>query len=207
MRRLQSPTIDRLVPTIAFHHASGPILVVDDHRDARASMADMLRHAGLRRRDVASAIEALRKLADESSTSSSPICDARHGRTGIHSAIRTRSHGEILMITAHASVASAVEAMRRGAFDYIEKPFAPSTGASCARPAHGGRSIERQSAQSQPRPTTRASSEQPRDARVSARIAQIAPTDETVLICGESGTGKELVAQSLHAAAGGRRRW
>jgi len=111
---------------------------------------------------------------------------------------------QIVMVTAFASVTSAVEAMRHGAFDYIEKPFdveqleslvaralrhGEKVGPRCTVPpaASGWETI--MIGQAAPMRLLR------------QRIAQAAPTDETVLITGESGTGKELVARCLHAAS------
>jgi DNA-binding NtrC family response regulator len=109
------------------------------------------------------------------------------------------------MITAHASVASAVEAMRHGAFDYIEKPFNAvqlerSVAQACDRSrivATGGSPVDCQTGGKPVAGNMVGSS--PAMQALRERIAQVAATDETVLICGESGTGKELVAQTIHA--------
>ena len=119
------------------------------------------------------------------------------------------------MITAHASVASAVEAMRRGAFDYLEKPFdvvqlERSVAQACERrrlqeqasrePA--GRRADLTPRSLLPAPCSGTSAmigSSPAMQELRERIAQVAASDETVLICGESGTGKELVAQTIHA--------
>src|SRR5262249_31778971 len=101
---------------------------------------------------------------------------------------------QIVMITAFASVASAVEAMRYGAFDYIEKPFDIEQLESLVARAlrHGEKVGPRSSV-----PPLAAAWEAIMVGNSAAmrslrqRIAQAAPTDETVLITGESGTGKE----------------
>jgi len=113
---------------------------------------------------------------------------------------------QVLMITAHATIASAVEAMRHGAFDYLEKPFdATRLEKLAARAMERGRLLDPEADA-----TRQATDCLAADAigmvgdsramrKLRGRIAQVAPTDETVLICGESGTGKELVAQAIHA--------
>jgi DNA-binding NtrC family response regulator len=101
------------------------VLVVDDHARARESVADVLRAAGYVVDACASAIEALNRLA--ASTFDVIVTDLQmpgmNGLEFIREVERRRLNVQILMITAHGSVAAAVEAMRLGAFDFIEKPF------------------------------------------------------------------------------------
>jgi DNA-binding NtrC family response regulator len=117
---------------------------------------------------------------------------------------------QILMITAHASVASAVEAMRHGAFDYLEKPFdALKLEQSVSRACDRRRLMQQDASSAAERlPGTATAAEFNSPIMIGSsrlmrelqtRITQIAATEETVLISGESGTGKELVAQSIHA--------
>ena len=101
------------------------VLVVDDHASAREAVADVLRQAEYDVATCASATEALGRLA------SGPVdvvvtdlqMPGMNGLEFIREIERRRLDVQVLMITAHASVSSAVEAMRHGAFDYIEKPF------------------------------------------------------------------------------------
>ncbi len=104
---------------------AGRILVVDDHAAARESVADVLRHAGYEVECSASAVEALpilgRKRFDVVVTDlQMPGMD---GLEFIRQMSQRRLRVQVLMITAHATISSAVEAMRHGAFDYLEKPF------------------------------------------------------------------------------------
>ena len=111
-------------------HRNGPsttghVLVVDDHASARESMADVLRHAGHDVRCCSSAVEALQQL--DRWSADVIVTDLKMpGMNGLEfiRALAERSiDAQIVMVTAHATVASAVDAMRLGAFDYIEKPF------------------------------------------------------------------------------------
>ena len=184
-------------------HDTGRVLVVDDHAKARESMSDVLRHAGHHVQCCASAVEALKRLDAE--TYDVVITDLQMpGMTGlefIQQMERRRIGVQVLMVTAHATVTSAVEAMRHGAFDYIEKPFnidrleqlvnqALQRGALLDQRRKLDGSVAGDS------PAMVGSSRMMQALR--ARIAQVAPTSETVLIYGESGTGKELVARSIH---------
>ncbi|HEV3025910.1 MAG TPA: sigma-54 dependent transcriptional regulator, partial [Pirellulales bacterium] len=185
----------------------GRVLIVDDHPPARESMADILRQAGHRVECVSSAVEALMALDGESfdvviSDLQMPGMDGleliRH--------LERRPHGaQVLMVTAYATVSSAVEAMRHGAFDYIEKPFAAERLEGLVARAIGhGRLIDAGGAIAPVRPAGEpvcmiGSSRAMQQLR--GKIARAAPTDETILICGESGTGKELVARTVHATS------
>ncbi|HET6882630.1 MAG TPA: sigma-54 dependent transcriptional regulator [Pirellulales bacterium] len=192
--------------TVRAAELNGRVLVVDDHRQARESMSDVLRQAGHQVQAVSSAIEALKVLDRESFDV--VITDLQMpGMSGLDFVrqLEKRPHGaQVVMVTAYATVASAVEAMRHGAFDYIEKPFAADRLEKLVERAIGhGRLID--AGQSLPaagngaEPTMVGSSPAMRALR--ARIARAAPTSETILITGESGTGKELVARAVHAAS------
>src|SRR5688572_19194660 len=182
------------------------ILVVDDNARARQSMADVLKAAGHDVESSASALEALR-LLDRQSFDVILTDLQMPGMNGLEFIRALESRGceaQVAMVTAFASVSSAVEAMRHGAFDYIEKPFdAEQLEQLVARAlAQADREGNRSSVPAE-NPSWQAAmiGGSPAMRLLKQRIAQVAPTDETVLICGESGTGKELVARCIHAAS------
>ena len=203
----------------------GSVLVVDDHRSARESMVDILRQSGHEVDSCSSAAEALntirRKVFD------CIVTDLKMpGMTGVEFIVQLeqRRYGaQVVMVTAHASVATAVEAMRHGAFDYIEKPFdidqlerltnqaiehkrllnesgTNAAGAKSDEPSISAARPAADAIQSGTGPPPMIGSSREMQA-LRERIARVAPTSETVLITGESGTGKELVAAAIHAAS------
>lgn len=186
--------------------AAARILVVDDNARARQSMADVLAAAGHDVEVSASALEALR-LLDKISFDVILTDLQMPGMSGLEFIRALEQRGcdsQVAMVTAFASVASAVEAMRHGAFDYIEKPFdAEQLEKLVTRAlAQAQREGRRSSVPAAGHAWETAMIGESRAMRLlRQRIAQAAPTDETVLICGESGTGKELVARCLHAAS------
>jgi DNA-binding NtrC family response regulator len=184
---------------------AGRVLVVDDHRQARESMAEVLRTSGHQVACCSSAAEALQVL--QSAAFDCIVTDLKMpGMSGLELIVQLRQRrtgAQVVMVTAHATVSSAVEAMRHGAFDYIEKPFdADALERLVAQAIRHGRLVRPEAASACPggaEPVMLGSS--PAMQALRARIAQVAPTPETVLISGESGTGKELVARALHAAS------
>ncbi len=191
--------------TMASAAATGRVLIVDDHAPARQSMSDILRQAGHQVDNVSSAVEALQSLQHESYDV--VVTDLNMpGMDGLEfmRRLQRQPHGaQVLMVTAYASVTTAVEAMRRGAFDYIEKPFnADQLEQLVARAlAHGGRIDVRQNLLQPDGQNLAMIGGGSAMRQLRARITQLAPTSETILITGESGTGKELVARWIHAAS------
>lgn len=198
----------RRLPTgaAAIPELTGRVLVVDDNVRARQSMVDVLAAAGHDVCSAASALEALNLLEHESADVI--ITDLQmpgmDGLAFIRKLAERKVESQIVMVTAFASVASAVEAMRYGAFDYIEKPFdVEQLESLVARALRHGDKMGSRSAVVPHDPSWEAImvGNSPAMKLLKQQVAQAAPTGETVLITGESGTGKELVARCLHAAS------
>jgi DNA-binding NtrC family response regulator len=107
------------------------------------------------------------------------------------------------MMTAHGSVDSAVEAMRKGAFDYLEKPLERDNLVLTLRRAFERITLVRENRVLHKRIESIATipnmqGEHPKMKEVFRIVAKIAPSHSTILIVGESGTGKELIARAIH---------
>jgi DNA-binding NtrC family response regulator len=120
---------------------------------------------------------------------------------------RERPELEVIVVTGHASVASAVDCMRAGAFDYVEKPF-PDAGRvrltvqraiERRRLVSRNHELERELVARDAEPTLIGAS--PAMRTLQRTLASLRHNESTVLIQGESGTGKELVAAALHASS------
>ncbi len=110
---------------------------------------------------------------------------------------------EVVMVTAHATVETALEAMKQGAYDYLQKPAEVAEVEAVVRKAYekrllalDNRRLRRLLRRREPRQEIIGAS--PAMAEVRRLIARVAPTESTVLILGESGTGKELIAREVH---------
>lgn len=186
------------------------VLVVDDHLSVRESVAAVLREAGLNVQCCGGGAEALQ--ACQGRTFHCVISDLQMpGMDGLElmrELAKRNNPARVVMITAHASVATAVEAMRLGAFDYLEKPCdlekLERLVFQAVRHAKND-SVTKNATTQTSNPETRDGSEPVMigSSRIMEelrkRIAMIAPHSETVLISGENGTGKEIVAKMIHA--------
>ena len=128
------------------------------------------------------------------------------GMTVLHEARRMQPETEVILMTAYATVEAAVEAMKQGAYDYLQKPFEPDEALLLAR-----RAAERKQLRAQARDLEAALAgahrfqnliaESPPMHRVLELVRRAAASDATVLITGESGVGKEVVARAVHSAS------
>jgi NtrC-family two-component system response regulator AlgB len=189
------------------------VLVVDDEPNIRDTLALCLEGSGCRAEKAGTgtaALEALRLAPFDLA-----FCDLRLGAESgldlVPRMLAERPGLDIVVITAYATVDTAVEAMRRGAKDYLPKPFTPAqirhqVEAARARRAASLRLLDLESRLSEAAPEARLESGSPRMRAVLETLARAASHDVAVLLRGESGTGKGVLARTLHALSPRRER-
>ncbi|MBI4606412.1 MAG: sigma-54-dependent Fis family transcriptional regulator [Planctomycetes bacterium] len=181
------------------------ILVVDDEDFVRDSLVALLADEGFDTIAASSAREALRLL--ETEDLSAMVTDLRmpemDGLTLLHEARRRAPAVPVVLLTGVGTVPEAVQAMKSGAHDFIQKPVDPEQFVLLVRRAAEHHDLLEQvqvlrSTVEDLRGPSEMVGVSPSLAAVKALIAQVAPTSATVLVTGESGTGKELVAAEVH---------
>jgi two-component system response regulator HydG len=182
------------------------ILVVDDQRNMRTTLAIMLREAGYEVDEASDGAQGVELGA--TGAYDLVITDLRMGPVSgidvLNAVRKSFADSEIIVMTAYGTVESAVQAMRLGAHDYIQKPFTEQELLMKVERALAKRRLagEVQLLASEFKERYKFENIIGRSEAIRSllgRIARVAPTDATVLITGESGTGKELVAKAIHA--------
>ncbi len=185
--------------------AAERILVVDDEDNARRAIATILGEEGYEVAEASNGVDALARIADF--LPAVVLSDVRmpqmDGLTLLKKAREQGSDATFVMMTAFASVETAVEAMRAGADNYLVKPLDADAVLVILGKALEKRSLRREaeSLRDQVRQRTRFHNiigDSPQLQGIYDVVRRAAATRATVLILGESGTGKELIAQALH---------
>lgn len=185
----------------------GRILIVDDELVVRDSLDKWFASEGYETGSAASAREAL--LAVQQQHWDLALVDIKMpGMDGIELQKRLRAADPnltVIIMTGYASVETAVQALKQGAYDYITKPIDPDelvhlVANAIAHKRDREELLKLKENLEEIYPETQLIGTSPLMKRVLELIQMVAPTDTTVLISGESGTGKELVARAIHAA-------
>ncbi|MFY8200888.1 MAG: sigma-54-dependent transcriptional regulator [Pirellula staleyi] len=181
------------------------VLIVDNDPAHARAMTESLERTGYRCAVATSGPEGKRML--EQNTYDIVITDLVmnefDGMQTLALARQLLPDSQVIMVTGHATVTKAVEAMQLGAFNFLEKPITPSRLRAIAAKAVESVQLKQTNLELRRRLDERFGFEGiiyagPQIQYLIDRLKRIAPTDATVLITGESGTGKELIARAIH---------
>lgn len=181
------------------------LLIVDDDDQLRETLRRRFEKRGMVVHEAADGVQALNRVEQVN-------CDVvlldlhMPGLDGLETLARIKENHpqvEVLLLTAHGSIETAIQAMKRGAYDYLTKPFhLPEL------EIHIDKAFEKSQLQRRERQWDhqieyestryRMIGSSALMQKVVQMIQKVAPTEATVLVCGASGTGKELVARALH---------
>jgi two-component system, NtrC family, response regulator AlgB len=183
-------------------------LIIDDEENIRRTTAVVLEAMGYETAGAENRATALKRL--EADRFDLAFLDLKlNGESGLDllpELLKINPQLEVVVFTAYASIETAVEAMRRGAADYIPKPFTPEQiRRVLGRVLEAHRLRERvadlESRLSSDSPGTELASAEPAMQRVFDVVAKAAATPATILLLGESGTGKTVLARAIHASS------
>jgi DNA-binding NtrC family response regulator len=184
------------------------VLVVDDEQNLRKVLAAMLRRNGY---EVTVAADGEQGLAEfQKNGADIVITDLVMPKLGGMDILKSVNASDpevpVIIITAHGTVDSAVEAIKLGAFDYITKPFDQAEIQAVIAKADRthAMALTNVKVDGKAQPEIVGTSSQMQD--IFKIIAKVADTPSTILITGESGTGKELIATALHEGSSRRNR-
>ena len=185
---------------------STPIILVDDEKAVRDSTAQSLLLAGFDVQTFESAQAALGRISAE--FEGVVVSDIRmpemDGLEFLQRILRIDRDLPVILISGHADVATAVNAIRGGGYDLLEKPFANAQLIDVIKRAYEKRRLTlenralKEALANQTRPGPRIIGQTPAIMNLRKMITRIANVDADVLVWGETGTGKELVARSIH---------
>src|SRR5580698_372679 len=191
------------------------ILIIDDNETMREGLGATVRRMGHEALLAASGDEGLKQLAPGRPAVDFVITDLKMDGVGglevVRAVLERDPECPVMIVTAFGTVETAVEAMRLGAFDFLQKPFAPEVvrlkvarALELRAERHARERAEAESAALRadaalPYRFSEIVGQTPAMRALFQTIEKVAPTDASVYIHGESGTGKELVARAIHA--------
>jgi two-component system nitrogen regulation response regulator NtrX len=180
----------------------GRVLIIDDEEAIRKSLRMVLEYEGYELLEAGSGPEGLETLRREGPDA--VLLDikmpAMDGLEVLQAARSRDAHTPILMISGHGDIPTAVEAIHKGAYDFLEKPLESDRVLTALRNAIERKRLreENLTLRHQVESRMKMIGDAPAMQGVRESVARAAPTGATVLITGESGTGKELIAWEIH---------
>ena len=186
----------------------GKILVVDDEESLGKFMQIMLQKEGYEVTPTLSGPDALKRLRSQEYdlVIADLMMPEMNGLKLLSEVKDSNPQIDFIVMTAFASVDTAIEAMKKGAFDYITKPFKVDEIKMAVNKSFEQRELKKENQQLRSQLKMDVSldafvGKSDVIAKVKEMVQRVAPTDSTVLLLGESGTGKELIARALHSCS------
>ncbi|VAW27609.1 sigma-54 dependent transcriptional regulator/response regulator [hydrothermal vent metagenome] len=182
------------------------ILIVDDEKSIRFALREILEDENYEVDEAADGVEALKKLS--SNVYDAVLSDIKmpkmDGITLLEKAIEEGIDTPFIMISAHGTIDTAVDATKKGAFDFIEKPPDLNRVLLAARNAVEKETLVKETKVLKKKiaKSTSIIGESAPIQKVFETIEKVAPSEARVLITGPNGSGKELIAKSLHKNSG-----
>lgn len=183
------------------------VIIIDDHAEVRKSFRQMLELEDFRVRAYSSAVDFLQSVEIDVGSACVVVTDIRMPHTNglqlLDAMQLIDADIPVVLITGHADINTAIDGMKRGAFDFIEKPVKPAHAIDMVRKAMRqrllileNRRLRLQLDQSQPQDILLG--QHPRVKGLCEQVQNLAVTGVDILIQGETGSGKEIVARELH---------
>lgn len=181
------------------------VLIIDDEQNIRRTTAMALESMGHEAIGVGNGAAALKLLSSEQFDVAflDVKLDTENGLDLLPQLLKKSPKLDVIVLTAFASIETAVEAMRRGAVDYIPKPFTPDQIRHALDKIIKSHKLERRVAELESRisddaPSTALTTNEPAVQKAYEIALKAAVTPATILLLGESGTGKTVLARTIH---------
>ena len=180
------------------------ILVIDDEKAIRSSLKDILSFEGFDVEEATDGIEAIKKIKDNEYDCI--LCDIKmpkmDGKEVLDQSLQLKPDIPFILISGHGTIDAAVEAVKKGAYDFIAKPPDLNRLLITIRNAIDRNSLIIETKQLRKKVDKISQSDMiglsPALVKIKETIEKVAPTDARVLITGENGVGKELVARAIY---------
>lgn len=181
------------------------ILIIDDEKSIRNSLKDVLEYEGHEIVEAENGIEGLKMVREDDHDLI--LCDIKMPRMDglefLDMALESKPESTIIMISGHGTIETAVEAIKKGAFDYLPKPLDLNRLLVITKNGLEKKDLVSENRQLKKKLSHRSSGSMIGHSdhinAIHEMISKVAPTDARVLITGPNGAGKELVAREIHS--------